>query len=313
MTRKGSGYRLRHVEDQDSFEDREVDAIIARAAELARGRIRSGNGRTGAKFRLAELERIASEVGIAPEHVRHAARELRHRAPKPHPLAGRIRFEEFRDVPGPVDEETLHRLAMDLPDIAGTTGHGTAAGRSLVWRSDGVADLRMGRKTRIEIHASPAEDDGTLDGEGDSNPAPMPGESGTSAAPGTAPRVFVRVSQDLSPAAGGIYGGLVGGLGIGIGMGVGFGVGLGALGSAAAAMIIFALSVAGSYGFARLVYAVFAAEAGRRGVTVADDIVRRIAGARMSILSARTVTQATARANKPDAPGGSMKRSSRSR
>lgn len=92
------------------YDDEEVGRLLRAAAELQSGRELSGEGTT-----LDEIQRIAAEVGIDPEHVRRAAHEL-----APSPSSGSLSME--RTVPGGLSDETWSELTAEMRRFSGTPG-----------------------------------------------------------------------------------------------------------------------------------------------------------------------------------------------
>jgi serine/threonine protein kinase len=87
---------------------------------------------------ITAVERIAAEAGIAPQHVREAARVVEQSNPEDKPtlfrgLSRPLVFE--RTVSGEVSEEDFPALVEHIRESTGHTGFVTTLGRSLEWRS----------------------------------------------------------------------------------------------------------------------------------------------------------------------------------
>lgn len=79
-----------------AYTEREIAALLARAAELQQAAPDAPHGPT---LSLAEVERIAAEAGLEPAHVRAAAREMGAGVPVPTSTPGRRTLERWLDVP----------------------------------------------------------------------------------------------------------------------------------------------------------------------------------------------------------------------
>ena len=130
--------------------DEEVRRVLARAAELQLEQPTSPGALT-----LGQVEQIAAEVGIPPEHVRAALREreaaagavpaVRARAEVvpsdgAQALAGKsgVQFAEkrarvVRVVPREVTSAELESLVAEIQTTLGLVGHTSIVGRSLTW------------------------------------------------------------------------------------------------------------------------------------------------------------------------------------
>jgi len=130
--------------------DEEVRRVLARAAELQLEQPTSPGALT-----LGQVEQIAAEVGIPPEHVRAALREREGaahvvpvvRGPADVVRAGRapavaatpgIEFAEkrarvVRVVPREVTSAELESLVAEIQTTLGLVGHTSIVGRSLTW------------------------------------------------------------------------------------------------------------------------------------------------------------------------------------
>lgn len=133
------------------FSEKEAGAILKRAAELSGA---AGPGPCGAS--LAEMERIAAEIGISPEHVRTAAAELSEaRGSRP---GGVVDLE--RVVRGELSDEAWETIVGELRRTFGDPGTVSQVGSAREWvlRQDGQSVnasvvSRHGR-TRIQLLAN---------------------------------------------------------------------------------------------------------------------------------------------------------------
>ncbi len=139
------------------FGDKEISSILKRATE-----IQEAEGPSDAYgLSLEELQQIAAEVGIDPQHVAAAIAELEGAAPaeKPfHLLGGPASIHLERVVEGEVTEEKGEAMLAEIRrafDLVGTSGQ---VGRSLEWTHNGrqrqvqVAVTSREGQTKIRIH-----------------------------------------------------------------------------------------------------------------------------------------------------------------
>jgi hypothetical protein len=145
------------------YDDKEVGEILKAAAEMQSGLIDSSapGGMT-----LTELQRVAGELGIDPEHIGRAARELG-TSPKP---SSRYKSDSLlieRTVDGELSDETWDELVTELRRFAGKPGKSEKAGNSREWTGKAgagsvmlSATTRRGR-TRLKLLADSNEATGT--------------------------------------------------------------------------------------------------------------------------------------------------------
>ncbi|MGE0553747.1 MAG: hypothetical protein AB7R55_09995, partial [Gemmatimonadales bacterium] len=224
------------------FPEGQARAIVARAAE-----IEATAPTEGGSLSLAGIQRVAAEVGIAPEHVAEAAREaaparegdssilpylnslgsgplsVPDRGPvapiEANPFLGSpTRIQVERVVDGEVEEADYVTLVEECRMRFGNVGQGSTLGRSLAWRTV-VPVGQSGRHLSMTV-------------------TPRAGKT------------TIRIDESLTPVAGGLFGGLMGGVG-GSGIAAGLGIGMGALHSPIAALAIIVTILTGSYGAAR--------------------------------------------------------------
>ena len=168
--------------EKPRYSDTQVRGIVARAAELeAVAPTSAGN------LSLGGIQQLAADVGIPPEHVARAAKELSHRPsgairPKVNPFLGspgRIIVE--RIVDGEIAEVEYPVLVDEVRMTIGNVGQPSTLGRSLSWRTVGP-NASQGRQVSLSV-------------------TPSGGQT------------RIRLEENLGPAAGGWFGGLMGGLG----------------------------------------------------------------------------------------------------
>lgn len=205
------------------YDDKQVALILKRAAEM-QTKERPSQGASG--LSLADLEQIALEAGLDPEHVRLAAAEVDHSGHEGGFLTGLLGAPRQVRVHRIVNQEVPDDFFDDLLAEIQTAGigHGNASlvGRTLTWKMTGTgqnADTAIititSRDGRTELHAE----------------------------------------RNRSGTAVGLMAGLAGGGGIGMGVGIGLPLGLEALGSPLAAVLIPTVIAGGLYGLARTIFA----------------------------------------------------------
>ena len=203
------------------YGDTEVGKILDRATELQReipARSAGGGG-----LSLAELEDIALEAGIDPQHLRRAAMELETgdlgASASSMLLGDQLTLVREAIIPGEIPDSGFERVVGAVQHTAYEYGQPSLMGRTLTWQAENP------NKTRSVLLVVSARD----------------GET------------HIRIEERLHQFAGGLFGGTVAGVGGGIGLGVGVPVGL-SLGSALLATL-FPLGVVGlSYMGCREIY-----------------------------------------------------------
>lgn len=211
-----------HEEERSSrrYSEKEVGLILRRATEFQRSEPSAADP-TG--LTLAELQEVASEVGIDPAYLRRAAAELEAGAgsgPWDKFLGGPLAFVLERTIPGEFPESRFEELVPLMQASTAGQGNASAVGKTLTWSS------RSDTNTSSQQILITVRDGETL----------------------------IRIEERLSGFAGGLYGGLMGGFGGGVGLGVGGGVG-GALGSLAFAITFPVIIIGASYLGARGLFA----------------------------------------------------------
>jgi hypothetical protein len=165
--------------DPHRYTDREMAAILKRAAELGEKESQLGSG-----VSLDELERIGEEAGIDAALVRRAAAELGKKAERPSGWArltgGPLRLSYVWEVDGEITAAEHEVIAEALLDVVDEPGQPSTVGRTFSWRA-----TRQGRDLMITV-------------------APKDG------------RTVIRLEERLQQLAGGVWGGVFGGVGGGL-------------------------------------------------------------------------------------------------
>ncbi|MCJ7627350.1 MAG: hypothetical protein E4G90_08250 [Gemmatimonadales bacterium] len=202
------------------YSDEEVQRLLKRAADLET-EVPSLLGRVDGPT-LGEIEAIASEAGINPALIRHAAKELDSpSAPQSSAFLGApavFRLEET--VRGEVDPSVLERLVPLIQRAADGAGHPSLLGKKLSWQSQSASKVRT-------LHVSVSV------GWGETR---------------------LSIEERYGDLAWSLFGGIMGGGGLGLSLGVGLGVGIGALGSAAFAILFPLGAMGGAWALARGIY-----------------------------------------------------------
>jgi hypothetical protein len=119
------------------FDDEEVAEILARATQPDRGADGPPSANRGG-LTLAELQSIGAEVGIAPERIAAAAREIRLRAATPPPirfLGAPASAAYIVPLPGPLDDAAWDRLVAHLRSTFAAQGRVSRSGSIRSWRN----------------------------------------------------------------------------------------------------------------------------------------------------------------------------------
>lgn len=238
----------------EQYSGEDVQRIIARAVELeSELRAASPTEKPGPEgFDEADLDRIATEVGIPREALRMAVAEYRS-PPVEVEIEGNT-ARVSRTVPGALDDEALRRLEREVASIItheassgpiGIPGSTDVGSSSIRYRSGYLKEQLEGHKLQFTVRR-------------------------------TAHAVELDLSDDMSNNIIGLYGGLVGGAGLGMGLGIGLGVGLGVLGSAGFALIFPVVTIAGMYVLARRLVRQFKAKRVQEVRRIAESILAAI-------------------------------------
>ena len=114
------------ADDRVAYNEREVGAILRRAADL---QAREENTAIGAGITLGELERASADIGIDPRFVRAAAAE--HEREGLTASAGLIELR--REVSVEVTDETWEEMVAELRSTFGHPGTVSRSGRAYEW------------------------------------------------------------------------------------------------------------------------------------------------------------------------------------
>jgi len=223
------------------FDDDEVSRILERAAELQHRAPLAPRETSG--LTLAELEQVAAEAGIEPQHVRDAAAALERDAPTT--LAGGrallgapMRLELERVVDGELPPGAYEALAETIRNTISSPGHVSTLGKSFEWNS-----ANPQRSLRVTV-------------------TPRAG------------RTVIRIEERFRNLVGGLFGGIVGGVGGG-GGGAALGVIGGAFHNIGLALATAGAALVGSFLLARTIFrAVVRQRAGQLG-RVLDALVEQ--------------------------------------
>jgi len=155
----GPGTVTRH--DGERYTEQQLVEILRRAAERQEGLTTDADGR----FSLAEIQQIASEVGIGSAHVAAAAAELESRWPVPRSgvLGAPTVFQFERWLDGELSRDGIGELFDIARREVGLRGEVTEAFDTVEWRGRSslgmhtVAITRRGGRTRISVSIGRSE------------------------------------------------------------------------------------------------------------------------------------------------------------
>lgn len=234
---------LKGVAPRRKFRSDEAVEIVKRAALLEATRPTEGGAMT-----MGGVEALGRDVGIAPELVRSAARELGGRATTPGPLAvpttsysavagGPTKVFYERIVEGELPDSEFPYVVEEIQRVMGNAGQVSQLGRSFSWtiRSTGV---RRDMEVSVTVRAG---------------------------------RTRIAVMENLSQTIGAVFGGIGGGMGGG-GFGVLGGVVAGALGAPMALIVAIPAWLLLTYGTARTVYSRASRRRSRELEALADHL-----------------------------------------
>jgi hypothetical protein len=202
------------------FDDEEVARILERAAELEHRAPLAPPEISG--MTLAQLEQVAAEAGIDPQHVRDAAvaleRETRTPAlPGASLLGAPMRLELERTVEGEIPAGAYEALPETIRATIPNPGYVSTLGKSFEWNS-----ANPQRALRVTV-------------------TPRAG------------RTVIRIEERFGNLVGGLFGGIVGGVGGG-GGGTAMGVIGGALHNIPAAVAAAGVALVGSFLLTRTIF-----------------------------------------------------------
>ena len=229
--------------EKPRYSDRQVASIVARAVELDAAPTQSG------ALSLGGIQQIAADVGIPPEHVERAARELARpasRVPEPHWFTGSAnRIVVERMVDGEVNEAEYPTVVDEIRITVGTQGQSSTLGRALAWRT--VFNQTQAGSRAVSVSISP--------GGG---------------------RTRILIDESLTPLAGGLFGGFMGGFGGGGGAML-FGLSMATLHNPLVGLILLGSAVGGSFLGARGIFRRSSTKRRRELEQLADRLAGHIA------------------------------------
>ena len=114
------------------YNEKEIGALIQRATQLHE----EAKGLASGGLTLEEVERIAAELGLPPEHVKAAAREVME-----HPGLGRASnvwggpyvLDQAQIVDATLTDDQWEHAVLALREFTGSTGHASRLGRAREW------------------------------------------------------------------------------------------------------------------------------------------------------------------------------------
>jgi serine/threonine protein kinase len=184
---------------------------------------------------------IAAPLSRVPARAAGGANSLALRAPENNVLVGAPTSIVCEiEVPKEVRPEDFEVLALTIQRALGDPGHISSLGRSLHWSA-------AQQQRRLQISVVPRHG-----------------------------RTIIRADERLQPLVGGIFGGLLGGGGGGFGGGMGIPLGIALTHSVAAGFGIFGAIVAGTYLFARRLFASLRRRRERELSDLVDELAAHI-------------------------------------
>jgi len=127
--------------DGPLYSDKQAETILRRAVE--RSAAAGAAGSSG--ISLAEMERIATELGIDPQQVRSAAAEVSGRS-----TPGLVDREQI--VPAELSEEAWDLILLELRRVYGTACAASAVGRARQWDTPNVHASLVSRDGSTNVH-----------------------------------------------------------------------------------------------------------------------------------------------------------------
>lgn len=119
-----------------TYNEKEIGALIQRATELHE----RATGASGHSLSLQEIEHIAAELGLPPEHVQTAALEFdtRENLDKSFSFWGApFVIDQTRVVNEAITEEQWEDIVLELRRFSGSTGNVSTLGRARQWSDEG--------------------------------------------------------------------------------------------------------------------------------------------------------------------------------
>ncbi|MGD2135878.1 MAG: serine/threonine-protein kinase [Gemmatimonadales bacterium] len=232
---------------RQQYSDAEVKQIIKHAAQM-----QAEHPTEEGALSVGGMERVAAEVGIPPDRVRDAARDVAPRSPRtPAPrsewswfLGRPSKIQIERVVDREVTPDDFGAIIDEVRRTVGNVGHVSTLGGSLAW-SAMTSGQGAGRSVQLSI-------------------TPRRGTT----------RIYLE--EQLANVAGGLFGGIMGGGG-GAGLGISFPLAIETLHMPALAALFGVIAVSGSWGIAR---SIFVSVANRRRAeleALADRLVEQLA------------------------------------
>jgi len=226
---------------------REVRFVVRRSAEIQRREalaVAEGQSDEYGELTTADLEQVATEVGVDPYYLQRAADELEDGGLPIDfaSLAGgpfSLRLEHV--LPGELDEDQLRELIPEIEMAITSKGGARVTPRTLLWRTRDSNEL-MPLQVAVRVRGG---------------------------------NTRIGIEQRLYGLVGALYGGGIGGIGAGVGIGVGFGVGLGALDSPGFALVFSTICLAGSFAICRQVLAIVRRHRQTRLLDLLDRLCER--------------------------------------
>ena len=142
--------------DEPRYTEKEVSAILKRAAELQGEGVLATGGTS-----LAQLQQVAAEIGIDPVRVQQAAAELNTKGqtgPGAAWLGGPWGVDYDKLLPGVIDADSWPGVVEDLRAETGRVGFPKQVGKGYEWLSEDPDPLHMtitpsGSNTRVRVMA----------------------------------------------------------------------------------------------------------------------------------------------------------------
>ncbi len=214
--------------------------LLERATELQREDPVRANPSGG--FSLEELEEIAAEAGIDPQHLRRAAAEMESGGGAEgweHLIGEKVTLVRQAVVPGELREEGFERVLAAVQGVAHAHGQPSLLGHTLTWQAE---TAQKSRSLQVVVSSRNGE-------------------------------THIRAEERLHRAATGLFVGTTWGMGAGLGVALGTSVGLEVLGSTLFAVACPIGMVGLALVTARQIYRVIV----RRRRAVLTTLVERVA------------------------------------
>ena len=141
-----------------SYNEKEIGALIQRATALHEEA--TGASEHTRSLSIEEVEHIASEIGLPPEHVRTAALEMEDRLYTDRSFSiwgGPFVIDQARVVDGTMTEEQWEQILLEIRRFMGRRGRVSEVGRAREWRhtlGEGDDGFNL---TKTEVTIRPAD------------------------------------------------------------------------------------------------------------------------------------------------------------